>query len=520
MKTTIRKSLLSVLLVFLFIGCNFEIIQKDKNEITLKLKNIWNEDINSYDKKSKKLEITKRFDRACFDISDVEIKGKYLIIEYEDLSGYLTVEVVYSDDSKNETACYSKKSKDFVVLNQNKKLKEMNFVSMLDETMSVTIKKVYFADEFDIEKEAIVDSKESGSFNNVSSINQVKSMGVGFNTGNFLEVRTTGIESGVAFYDNVDVKKTWGISDFTADKFKLLGTAGGKSVRIPVSWANHIIDEKYTIDPYWMEDVKSYVDLAISQGYYVILNDHSIREHLSKPLAYHEGYITRNTTQDIEESEKYIKAVWGQISTAFNNSYDEHLMFETFNEPRNQEENTSHAAHMWKAATGEYTNCAECIADHKILNEYNQIIVDTIRKSGGNNAKRFILIPSIGCDYDTALSNYFVLPKDSATDKLIVTIHHYPLWDGLLDTWKENNIKQIYSSLNEKFTSKGIPVIIGELGHAADNSVLTSNIGREATRAEKLAPSLVVQKKREDMECVQCCFIKISLGKILALQKK
>ena len=48
-----------------------------------------------------------------------------------------------------------------------------------------------------------------------------------------------------------------------------------------------------------MEEVKRIVDIAYRQGYYIVLNDHSMRGNLSTPLAYHEGFITRNTPEDI-----------------------------------------------------------------------------------------------------------------------------------------------------------------------------------------------------------------------------
>lgn len=477
---------------------NDESESKDEKEIPIKFGYLWNENLNSYDSKTHTLQITKQWDRAVFDLANVQTKGKYFIIEYENLSGNLLVEISYTDDSKNEVSGYSKKTRDYIILDQAKKLKEIAFISSLDEPMSVTIKKFRFADEFILEKEPVIDNKTAGTFNNaISAIDFVKEMGFGFNTGNFLEARTTAIEHGVSFYDNVDVKKTWGTSEFTAQKFQKLSEAGGKSVRIPVSWSNHIIDENYTIDPFWMEEVKRIVDIAYSQGYYIVLNDHSMRGNLSTPLAYHEGFITRNTPEDIAESERYIKAVWKQITVAFNNSYDEHLIFETLNEPRNEESGTEHAAkcHTWIAGYGDSENCPECIADNKILNEYNQIIVDTIRESGGNNAKRFILIPGVGTASETVRNKYFKLPDDTAQDKLIVTIHHYPLLKDLMNDWIKNYIKQTYAELNEKFVKNGIPVVIGEVGHAPDNEILTSGIGHTATQEEQLAPVLVLAEE-------------------------
>ena len=46
------------------------------------------------------------------------------------------------------------------------------------------------------------------------------------------------------------------------------------SIRIPVTWENHLIDENYTIDHQWMKRVKEIIGWSIKQGIYVILNTH------------------------------------------------------------------------------------------------------------------------------------------------------------------------------------------------------------------------------------------------------
>lgn len=297
-------------------------------------------------------------------------------------------------------------------------------------------------------------------------------MEYGFNLANYFDSRN-------AYNEDLDVCLDWGEPVTTKALVQKIGEAGGKTIRIPVTWCNHIIDDKYTIDPFWMEKVKQVVDWAYSEGYYVILNEHhSVHDNMNSPIIYHEGYILRNTPEDIAESEKFLKAIWTQITAAFNNSYDEHLIFETMNEPRNTDTTTkgSHNKnHIFypgvKFSDGtDSVNCEECIADHKLNNQYNQMILDTIRASGGNNAKRFVMIPSMAGNYETAYVDNFKMPKDTAKDKLILTFHHYPLYDKFWyeeEDYQKSHNDEIFRTANEKFVKKGIPVVVGEIGPTA-----------------------------------------------------
>ncbi|MCF0217292.1 MAG: cellulase family glycosylhydrolase [Fibrobacteraceae bacterium] len=105
------------------------------------------------------------------------------------------------------------------------------------------------------------------------------------------------------------------------------------------------------------------------------------------------------------------------------------------------------------------------------MKEYNELIIGTIRSSGGNNASRFIMVPPYATDYETALHESFEMPSDSA-NRLILTVHDYILGiEGMANieqsTYsKEKHDKEmeIYSGLYEKFVSKGIPVLVGEIG--------------------------------------------------------
>ena len=58
-----------------------------------------------------------------------------------------------------------------------------------------------------------------------------------------------------------------------------------------------------------------------------------------------------------------------------------------------------------------------------------QIIVKTIRESGGNNEKRFILICPLFTSVSTAINTDFIFPSDKKynpnNNKLILSVHSY-----------------------------------------------------------------------------------------------
>ena len=105
--------------------------------------------------------------------------------------------------------------------------------------------------------------KDSGSkeFKATSAIDTVKDMKTGWNLGNTLEATAS---------RSLDSETSWAQPKTRKVMFDKLAEAGFKTVRIPVSWTNHIIDDNYTIDPAWMSRVKEVVDWAIEDGLYVI----------------------------------------------------------------------------------------------------------------------------------------------------------------------------------------------------------------------------------------------------------
>ena len=242
---------------------------------------------------------------------------------------------------------------------------------------------------------------------------------------------------------------------------------GFKTLRVQFNPNPHMLDENYTIDPRFMRNLKQVVDFAIEEGMYVIVcgpaNDFMSEEAWVEKVAndiHFAGYTISQESK--KESKAFIQAVWKQIAAALNNSYDEHLIFETLNEPTDR---------FHEHTFQEKTDCAVCKKDFALLNEYNQMIVDTIRASGGNNAKRFIMVEGLGGGVANITTNLFKLPKDKVKNRLIPSVHNYPMgvspWNKTYytESIKKNNITDCFKALDKAYFSKKIPVYFSETGH-------------------------------------------------------
>ena len=132
-----------------------------------------------------------------------------------------------------------------------------------------------------------------------------------------------------------------------------------------------------------------------------------------------------------------VQWLWTQIATHFKN-YDNRLIYEGFNEVLNNDNKWSYAGQE----------------SYTAMNILNQAFVDAVRACGGYNETRCLIVNTYAASAEANVMNGFVLPQDSVTDRLIVGIHNY----------QTSGISKMFSTINDTFVSKGIPVIIGEFG--------------------------------------------------------
>ena len=133
-------------------------------------------------------------------------------------------------------------------------------------------------------------------------------MGFGWNLGNTLDA----VNFDDPYSNDIISEYRWGQPKTTEEIIQLYKNRGLKSFRISVTWHNHLIDEKYTIDSQWMASVKEIVDWGLKNGFVVILNSHHDGAKVTdQPIKHRFGYYTANV--DRAESERFIYNIWSQI---------------------------------------------------------------------------------------------------------------------------------------------------------------------------------------------------------------
>jgi len=290
----------------------------------------------------------------------------------------------------------------------------------------------------------------------------LKNMGVGWNLGNTFDAHDDHFKG-----DSLKMETRWVGVKTTKEMIEKVHDAGFNTLRLPVSWHNHVTGDDFTIKPEWLDRVQEVADYAISQGMYVILNTH---HDVGKQFYY-------PNSENAAISESYIRCIWQQVAERFRD-YDEHLIFESMNEPRLKD---TELEWVFYADNEKSKDAALSI------NRLNQVFVDTVRASGGSNAERYLMVPGYAASVDGATNEHFKRPNDTADNRIIVSVHAYTpypfaLQDGGTDTFKLTDVGQTSEinlfmiKLYKKYISQGVPVVIGEFGARAKGDNVQSRV--------------------------------------------
>lgn len=282
---------------------------------------------------------------------------------------------------------------------------------------------------------------------------------LGWNMGNSMEAVLKNADGSYLKLEGVAPENSWGNASVSNELMQRVKQSGFDAVRLPLSWDQYADPASAKIDPAWLARVKTAVQLAINNGLYVLINIH-----------WDGGWLENNVNAQAQAAvQDKQRAYWSQIATALRD-FDERLLFASANEPH--VENASEMA---------------------VLLAYHQTFIDAVRATGGKNAHRILVVqgPSTSAEKTYQLMN--TLPKDSIANKLMVEVHSYTPYQFTLmqepqdwgftaypfyywgngnhsnndtqhnPTWgEEADLDKEFNYMKEKFTSKGIPVILGE----------------------------------------------------------
>lgn len=290
-------------------------------------------------------------------------------------------------------------------------------------------------------------------FTDVNAVDFTKYLGNGINLGNTMEAVNTnfGKDLDVSMYETA-----WGQPVTTEAMIVGMKNCGFDTIRIPVAWTNMMDYENgdYTINKAYLDRVQEIVDWAIKAEMFVIVNDH-----------WDGGWwdLFAGTEEENAQAWKIYESIWTQITERFKD-YSDMLILESANE---------------ELGSGWLNKGLEEDETYELMNAINQKFVDIVRASGGNNDDRFLLIAGNNTNIDKTIDSRFVMPKDTVSGKLIVSVHYYDPWNYCGDKNAESvddlvsykwGLAEEYTYMNEqvskmtKFTEAGYGVIIGEYG--------------------------------------------------------
>ena len=268
-----------------------------------------------------------------------------------------------------------------------------------------------------------------------------KNVVMGWNLGNALESEGT--------------ETSWGNPATTREMIQAVKAQGFNAIRVPVRWGQHCDMTTMTVDEKWMARVKEVVDWCLAEDMYVIINTH------------HDLWLEHYPTNaKKDELNVKLRKLWTNIATAFAD-YDGRLAFAGLNEVN--------AKGDW-----ELTPTQE---NFDVTNSFNQTFVDAVRATGGNNARRNLIVQSYRCNPSMGLSN-LVVPTDPTSKRLSVEFHYYDPYsycsgaDGCYNYWgiafsdkgtvtpdgNEKSLANFFLTLRKKWWEQGLGVVIGEYG--------------------------------------------------------
>ena len=308
-----------------------------------------------------------------------------------------------------------------------------------------------------------------------------KELKIGWNLGNTLD----GIINRGAFTAGnagMAAESAYGNPRATENLIKAVKNAGFNTVRLPVTWTNHTDpNNDYKIDEAWMNRIEEVVRYCTRNGMHVILNVH--HDGNDDPAGSDENgnptgsnsWLTPDPADEAAKAEMKVRyqKIWTQIATRFKD-YSNLVLFSSMNEFH----------HRYDAPSDAYYN---------LQNELHQIFVDTVRGTGGNNARRYLILPGYNTNIDQAISG-LKLPTDTIEKHLMVEVHYYDPYtfstenhttdqwgydyagaevpDRREDGYEERKLQEKYlisqmQKMKTNFVEKGIPVVIGEFGAEA-----------------------------------------------------
>ncbi len=239
-----------------------------------------------------------------------------------------------------------------------------------------------------------------------------------------------------------DDETAWGNPRITEELIQNIESQGYNSIRIPVTWDNHQGSAPdYAIDPAYLDRVEEVVDWALEADLYVLINIH------------HDSWIWMADMQsNHDEVMARYEVIWNDLADRFRDAPPE-LLFESVNEPQFNDVDDSTA--------------------YGLLDELNTVFHEIVRDTGGGNADRVLVLPTLHTNDEQPRLDALNQTIDSLDDpNIAATVHYYGFWPFSVNiagyTTFNDEVRQAlvdsFDRVYNSFVAQGTPVILGEWG--------------------------------------------------------
>ncbi|MFD0860597.1 glycoside hydrolase family 5 protein [Sungkyunkwania multivorans] len=287
------------------------------------------------------------------------------------------------------------------------------------------------------EGNVIVSTFDDGAMREISPIEMVSEMKMGWNLGNSLDVEG-------------ENETVWGNPVTTRQMIDKVAERGFNTIRVPVTWRFHQGPApNYIIEKSWLDRVEEVVNYGRANNMYVIINVH------------HDDPWIIPTYPKGDEVKARLSKLWTQVANRFKN-YSDYVIFETLNEPRYED-----SPEEWTGGTAE---------GRDMVNQYHKTALDAIRATGGNNSLRKLMISTYAASTLPIAMNALVIPNND--QNTIVSLHSYFPFPFTLEgtdaTWGTDEDKAQLTAemdrIKSKFVDNGKAVVLGEWSSGNQNN--------------------------------------------------
>ena len=296
-----------------------------------------------------------------------------------------------------------------------------------------------------------------------SAFDITSQMVIGWNLGNSLDSTNDNLTM-----DSSPKKfaMAWGNPEPTKELIEAVKNGGFNTIRIPTTWYQHLyLDEStntYKIDTKWLAYVKQFVDYAYDMDMFVILNVH------------HENWVNvaKFTDETYNDASKKLNDIWSCLAETFKD-YDQHLVFEGMNEPR---ETNNPSNSEWGDGDANSWN---------YINRLNKVFVDAVRGQGSSyNKERLLMLPGYHAGNSVSTVRAIEIPENSGNVALSVHAynpyffcmdtsnmanHTYPGASGYGSDYK-TELQTMFNSYKSIIVEKNVPIVMGEFSASDFNN--------------------------------------------------